>query len=109
VVRAAVDHEHTAAEGGRHLGRTAVREGKEDDVVPGQRGRRGLLDAPVGERNEVRVELAERRTGTGACGQCTDLDVGVGAEQTKKLTTDVPTRTCNSNRDHDIAHLRSDS
>ena len=63
---------------------------EEDDVVPGERLDRGLLEHPVGERHQVRLERAERLTGVGAGGDRPDLDVRVGEQQAEHLAAGVP-------------------
>ena len=44
-------------------GRVAVREREHDRVVAGEHLERGVLEQPVGERGEVRVDAAERLAG----------------------------------------------
>ena len=55
----------------------AVRQAEEDHVVPGERLDGGLLQDPVGQRHQVRLQRAERLAGVGAGGDRADLDVGV--------------------------------
>ena len=63
--------------GGERAG-LAVRQGEEDDVVPGERLELGRLEHPVGQRHQVGLEGAERLARVGGAGQGADLDLGVG-------------------------------
>ena len=68
----------------------AVRQGQEDHVVAGQGLDGGLLEDPLGQRHEVRLEAAERLRRVGGTGQRADLDLGVGQQQPQQLTAGVP-------------------
>ena len=63
---------------------------EEDHVVAGERLDRGLLEDPVGQRHQVRLERAERLPGVGAGGHRADLDVGVAEQQPEHLAAGVP-------------------
>ena len=67
-----------------------MRQGQEDDVVAGERLRAGLLEDPVGERHQVRLEATERLAGVAAGRQRADLDLGVAEQQAQQLTAGVP-------------------
>ena len=58
-VGAAVDDHHLVAELGRDRAGLAVRQREEDHVVAGERLGGGLLEDPVGQRDQVRLEAAE--------------------------------------------------
>ncbi|MGX1094617.1 hypothetical protein RKD47_005298 [Streptomyces albogriseolus] len=92
-VGAHVDHQHLVAELLGDGGGLAVRQGEEDDVVPGERLGGGRLQHPVGQGEQVRLERAQPLSGVGVPGQGADLDPGVGQEQTQQLTARVPTRS----------------
>ena len=68
-----------------------MRQGQEDDVVPGEDVDVGRLEHPLGQRDEVRLERAERLPGVAGAGQGADLDLGVPEQQAQQLTTGVPT------------------
>ena len=74
-----------------------MRQGQDDDVVPGEDLRLGGLDDSVRQRQQVRVVLAEPTAGGRGCGECTDLHFRVGREQAQNLTTGVPSGSSNSN------------
>ena len=59
-VGAAVDDHDVVAELGGELAGLAVRQAEEDDVVAGEGLERGRLEHPVGERDQVRLQGAER-------------------------------------------------
>ena len=56
VVGAAVDHHDALAQLGRDRAGLAVRQRQEDDVVVGEGLGAGLLEDPVGQRDQVRLE-----------------------------------------------------
>ena len=60
VVGAAVDDHDLLPQLGRDRAGLAVREGEEDHVVAGQRRGAGLLEHPVGQRDQVRLQAAQR-------------------------------------------------
>ena len=70
-----------------------MRQAEEDDVVAGQHLGRGLLQHPVREREQVRLEAAEPRAGVGAAGERADLDLGVGEQQPEDLAAGVAAGT----------------
>ena len=76
-----------------------MRQGEEDDVVPGQDLRCRRLEHAVGERDQVRLVLAERRPGVAGGGQRADLHLGVAEEQAQELTTGVPAGARDRDRD----------
>ena len=100
MVGAAVEDDDVFAELGGQRGRVTVRQREEDDVVPREVRRRRLQQHSVGERHQLGLHGAQRRTGTAACCQRPDLDLRVRAEQSEQLTSDVPTGTGNGNLDH---------
>jgi hypothetical protein len=71
----------------------AVRQGEQDRVVSGQPLHSGIGQDPLGERDEVRVVLAETASGVAARRQLTDLDLRVAEQQPKQLATCVPARS----------------
>ena len=90
VVGAAVDHHDLLPQLGRDRAGLAVRERQEDDVVPGQGLGVGLLEHPVGERDQVRLEAPSGSPALLPAGQRADLDLGVREQQAQQLTTGVP-------------------
>ena len=75
---------------GGELTGLAVRQGEEHDVVPGERVEVGLLEHPIGQRQEVRLERAELLAGVGGSRQRADLDVRVGEQMAQELASGVP-------------------
>ncbi|MDQ1104252.1 hypothetical protein QE405_001536 [Nocardioides zeae] len=69
-----------------------MRKTEEDHVVARERLRGGLLEHPVGKRDQVRLQGAERLAGVGAAGEGADADVRVAEEEPEDLTTGVPAR-----------------
>jgi hypothetical protein len=99
VVGAAVDDDGVRRElGGDRAGR-AVREGEEDDVVPGEGLRRRRCEDAVGERHEVRLVLAEGGAGVAGGGHGADLHLGVAEEEAEQLTTGVAAGARDRDRD----------
>ncbi|GAA3241198.1 hypothetical protein GCM10020256_63950 [Streptomyces thermocoprophilus] len=101
-VGAHVDDEHVGAElfgDGRGL---AVRQREEDHVVPGERVGGGLREHSVGQRQQMRLERAERLSGVGVAGQGADLDLGVGEEKTQDFSARVSAR---SGHRHSYCHV----
>src|SRR5690606_34057022 len=94
VVGAAVEEQRRGpVEGGERIGQLtggAVREGEDDDVVPGQARGVGGLDEPVGDRQEVGLVLPEAVAGAGVRGERADLDLGVGEEEAQDLAPGIP-------------------
>ena len=86
----------------------AVRQGEHDGVVAGEHLGRGVLEQPVGQRREVRVDAAERLPGVGRGGQGPDLELGVLEQQPHDLTAGVPARPgdCDTSHVHDYTELR---
>ena len=50
-----------------------------------------VVEDPVGERHQVRLERAEALAGVGARGEGADLDLGVAQQQAQHLAAGVPT------------------
>ena len=70
--------------------RGPVRQGQEDDVVPGQHLRRGLGDDPVGEAaSGAAAAPPAGRPALVAGGERTDLDLGMAEQQAKQLAARV--------------------
>ena len=67
-----------------------MRKGQEHHVVAGQGLGGGLLEDPVGQRDQVRLEGAQELAGVAAGGQRADLDVGMREQQAQQLTAGVP-------------------
>ena len=67
-----------------------MRQREEDDVVAGERLEVGLLEHPVGERHQVRLQRAERLAGVGRAGERADLDLGVTEQEAQQLASGVP-------------------
>lgn len=99
-VGARVDDQHLVAELLGDGGGPAVRQGEEHDVVPGEHLGGGRLQDPPGEREEVRLERAERLPGVGVAGQRADPGAGVREQQPQQLPARVPARSrhCHSYR-----------
>ena len=89
-------------------GRVAVRQGEHDGVVAGEHLGRGVLEQPVGQRGQVRVDAAERLPGVRRGGERTDLELGVLEEQAHDLTPGVPARPgdCDPSHVHDYTEFR---
>ncbi|CAK7282294.1 hypothetical protein SGPA1_20260 [Streptomyces misionensis JCM 4497] len=94
-VGAHVDHEHVRAELFGDGGGLPVRQREEHHVVPGERLGRGLLEHPVRQGPQVRLESAEPLPRVGVPGQRPDLDLGVREQQPQNLATRVPARPGN--------------
>ncbi len=77
--------------------------------MAGQHLGRGVLEQPVGQRGQVRVDAAERLSGVRRGGEGTDLEVGVLQEQAHDLTTGVPARPgdCDASHVHDYTESRT--
>ena len=86
-----------------------MRQGEHDRVVAGEHLGRGVLEQPVGQRGQVRVDAAERLPGVRRGGEGTDLEVGVLEEQAHDLTAGVPARPgdCDASHVHDYTELRT--
>ena len=67
-----------------------MRECQEDHVVVLEGLGAGLLQDPVGQRDQVRLEGAEELAGVAACGERADLDLGMREQQAQQLTAGVP-------------------
>ena len=102
-VGAAVDDDHVVAQLGRQGRRVAVRQGEHDGVVAGEHLGGGVLEQPVGQRGQVRVDAAQRLAGVRRGGEGTDLEVGVLQQQAHDLTAGVPARPgdCDTSHVHD--------
>ena len=92
-VGAAVDDDGVVGQRLGDRGGLAVRQAEEDHVVAGEHLDGGLLEHPVGQRHEVRLERAERLPRVGAGGDRADLDVRVGQQQPQDLAAGVPARS----------------
>lgn len=92
-VGAHVDDEDLRAELFGDGGGLTVRQGEEDDVVSGEDLDGGLLEDPVGQRQQVGLERAQLLAGVGIAGQGADLDPGVREEQAQQLSARVPARS----------------
>ena len=90
-VGAAVDDHGVVAELLGDRTGLAVRQGEEDDVVAGEGLGAGLLEHPVGQRHQVRLQHAEALARVGPAGEGADLDVGVAEQQAEDLAPGVPT------------------
>ena len=102
-VGAAVDHDRVVGQRLRDRGGLAVRQAEEHHVVPGEHLDGGLLQDPVGQRHQVRLEGAERlpRVGPGRDGP--DLHVGMAEQQAQHLAAGVPARP--GDRDSAFRHV----
>ena len=74
-----------------------MRQGQDDDVVPGEDLRLGGLDDAVRQGQQVRMVLTEPTAGGRGRGECADLHLRVGRKQAQNLTTGVPSGSSNSN------------
>ena len=74
----------------RDRGGLAVRQAEEDHVVAGEDLDGGVVEDPVGERQQVRLERAEALAGVGPGGERADLDLGVPEQQAQHLAPGVP-------------------
>ena len=110
VVGPAVDDDHVLAELCGQLPGLAVGQREEDDVVAGKRLDVGLLEHPVGQGHEVRLQGAERLAGVGVPREGADLDLWMAQEQPEDLAPGVPAgaRHCDPLRRHmhDYTFLR---
>ena len=86
----AVDHHGLVGQLPGDLRGLTVRQAQEHHVVAGQDPDRGLLEDPVGQRQQVRLEGAQRLAGVAARRQRADLHVRVGEEQAEQLAAGVP-------------------
>ncbi|CCH71807.1 hypothetical protein BN11_110027 [Nostocoides australiense Ben110] len=92
-VGAAVDDDDLVGQLRGQRRAVAVREGEEDDVVPGQHLCRGVLEQAVAQRRQVRVDRAQGLPGVAARRQRPDLHLGVREQQADELASRIPTRT----------------
>ena len=67
-----------------------MRQRQEDDVVAGEGLGAGLLEDPVGQRDQVWLEGAEGLAGVAAGGERADLDLGMPEQQAQQLAAGVP-------------------
>ena len=106
-VGAAVDDDHVVAQLGGQCRGVAVRQGEHDRVVAGEHLGRGVLEQPVGERGQVRVDAAQRLPGVRRRGERTDLELGVLQQQAHDLTAGVPARPgdCDTSHVHDYTEF----
>ena len=84
----------------------AVAEQLGDDVLVVDMGADFRLEDAVGEREQVGLEGPESLAGVGVAGQCPDLHVGVGDEETQELSARVSARArdCCSYRHRNPPH-----
>jgi hypothetical protein len=68
-----------------------VREREEDHIVAAEGFDGRLVEHPVGEGHEVRLECTERLARVGGAREGTDLHVGMAEEQAQQLAPGVPT------------------
>ena len=68
--------------------------------MTGERGHRGVLEDPVGERQEVRLQGGQRLPRVGPAGQGADPHGGVTEQEAQHLAAGVPTGTgdCDGDR-----------
>ena len=71
-------------------------QGQDDDVVLGEKLRLGRLDDPVGQRQQVRVVVAQTATGGGGRGERTDRHLRMIGEQAQNLTARISGGSGNS-------------
>ena len=71
------------------LGGRAMRQRKEDDVMPGQSVGIRVLHHPVAQRHQVGLVLTQQRACVGSGGNGTDFDLWMEQEKTQQLTTGV--------------------
>ena len=76
-----------------------MRQREDDDVVAGERVGGGRLEDPVGQRDEVRVVLAQPAAGRAGRGQRADLDLRVTEQQPQQLAAGVPARARDADPD----------
>ena len=86
----------------------AVRQGEDDGVVAGEHLERRVLEEPVGERRQVRVDRAERLPGVRGGRERPDLQLGVLEEEAHDLSPGVPARPgdCDPLHVHDHTESR---
>jgi hypothetical protein len=84
-----------------------VRQREHDRVVAGEHLGRGVLEQPVGQRGQVRVDAAEKLPGVGRGGQHPDLELGVLEQQPHDLPAGVPARPgdCDTSHVHDYTEF----
>lgn len=92
-VGAHVDDEHLRAELLGHGGGLPVRQREEHHLVPGEDLGGRLLEHPVGQGQQVRLEPAQTLARVGVAGQCTDLDLGVREQQAQHFAARITTRS----------------
>src|SRR3546814_14752677 len=93
-VGAAVDDDGVTELRGQFRG-MPVRQAEEDDVMTGQQGGIGGLQDPVGQRQQMRVMLAEAAARAGGAGECPDGQApvrigGMAEQQSEDLAAGVP-------------------
>ena len=103
-VGAAVDHHGLGGQRLRDHRGLAVRKTEEDHVVPGEHLDGGLLEHPVGQRHQVRLQAAEPLPGVRAGGHRPDLDLRVPQQQPEHLTSGVPARAGDGDSLHSHVH-----
>ena len=70
-----------------------MRQREEDHIVPGEDLGGGLLEHPVGQGQQMRLERTEPLARVGVAGQGADLDLGVREQQAQHFPARVPTRS----------------
>ncbi len=67
-----------------------MRQREEDHVVAAEGVEAGLVEHPVGQRDQVRLEATEWLAGVRRAGERADLDLGVREQQPQQLASGVP-------------------
>ena len=89
MVGAEVDDGQVGRQGGGDGGGLPVRQGEEDQVGLGQRGRLGRRQHPVGQADQVRVDGAESLPRAGVSGDRAHVELGVRGQQAQQLAARV--------------------
>ena len=89
-VGAEVDHAGRGGQLGRDRCRLSVRQGEENEVRCGQRGRVGGTEGRTGERREVRMHGGDRLPSVAARGDRAELEIGVPEDQAQQLAPAYP-------------------
>ncbi len=69
-----------------------MRQGEEDDVVPGERGRGRVLQHAVGQREQVRLVRPQARARAPARSESPDLHVRMRKQEPEEFSPGVPAR-----------------
>jgi len=97
-VGSAVDHQRVGAQLGGDRRGCAVRQRKEDDVVPGQVVGGGVEHLAVGQLWQIRQVLTELRTRIGVRRQVSDGQLGVRSSETQDLAARITGAACHRYR-----------